>query len=122
MEEELFLWFLKSRARKLYITQASLVKKAIIISKEIIADKDINLGENERSAYTKFEGSNDWVEKFKKRYDIGSRSITTKCTQNIEDVKKSLETYFQDLNNKMEELNNPVVCNMDEVAIFFRVN
>ena len=101
------------------ISQNSLVVKALKISKSILADEDLSLVLEEKKAYTDFSGSNGWVDKFKKRYKIVSRALTTKCTKNIEEIKISLESYFKDLNEKMQMLKKPIVYNMDEECIFF---
>ena len=41
--EELFMWFLKSRGRKLIVSQSSLVIKALKISKELLQDESVIL-------------------------------------------------------------------------------
>lgn len=45
-------------SQKDYTHSAMLVKKAIVLSKRILSDPEMNLSETEKVAYVKFEGSN----------------------------------------------------------------
>lgn len=122
LEEELFMWFLKCRARKIMMTQNSLIKKALKLSKTILLDEEVELTTAEKEAYINFGASNGWVDKFKKRYNLGRRAITTLCSKNKDEMKISLESYFKDLNETMEKLNHPTVYNMDETCVFFELS
>lgn len=115
LEEEMFLWFLSKRARKLTVSQANLVKKALKKSKEILVDPELALTEAEKQAYTSFSASNGWVQKFKDRYKIVRRFITTKCTKTIEEMKPIIEAYFSELNDTLDTLKPKYIYNMDEV-------
>lgn len=119
LEEELFLWFLKWRARKVYVSQSTISKKALKLAKSIMADPDIKLSEEEKKAYRDFGASNGWVDNFQTRYKITNRRITTKCTKALEEVKENLKVYFDDLNATIARLNPPQIFNMDEVNMSF---
>jgi len=114
-------WFLKARARQILASQSSLVKKAMKLSKSILFDNEVKLSSTEKEAYTKFEGSNGWVDRFKARYKIASRFITTRCTKNVEEIKNSLDSYFKELNTFIEIEKPLKIYNMDEVAIFLEL-
>lgn len=66
LEEELFGWFLKKRIQKICLSQNLLINKALKLAKTILTDPDITLTAQEREAYIKFEGSNGWIDNFKK--------------------------------------------------------
>jgi len=104
------------------MTQNSLITKALKLSKQILFDPEVSLTNKEKKAYKDFESSNGWVDRFKKRYKIAQRFITTKCTKNIDDMKISLQASFTDLNNTILEKTPTLLYNMDEVGIFFELS
>jgi len=122
LEEELYLWFLKARARKIIISQNSMIKKALKLSKSVLMDTEVKLTPQEKDSYVKFEGSNGWYEKFRKRYKLASRFITTRCSKNAEEIKNSLNSYFTELNQIIENEKPARIYNMDEVCIFFELS
>jgi len=119
MEEDVYNWFLKLRARKVQMTDSGLKLKALKLAKSRLADPELNLPLQEKKALIDFQASNGWVEKFKNRYKITRRFITTKCSQPIEEVKPALESYFSELNSAIENIPTRSIYNMDEVSIFF---
>lgn len=78
-------------------------------------DPELALTEAEKQAYTSFSASNGWVQKFKDRYKIVRRFITTKCTKTIEEMKPIIEAYFSELNDTLDTLKPKYIYNMDEV-------
>ena len=122
LEEELFEWFLKARARKIIMTQSSLVIKALKICKEILMDENLVLTPDKKEAYTKFGASNGWIDRFKTRYRLSSRFITTKCTKSVTEMETSLKAYFADLNNTLDTQKPAVIYNMDETSVFFELS
>lgn len=122
LEEELFLWFVKKRAQKIILSQNTIFTKALRLCKSILMDEEVTLSPEEKDAYVKFEGSNGWLHKFKGRYNIVSRFVTTKCQKNAEEMKIAVESYFKELNEMTDALNKPRVYNMDECCIFFELN
>jgi len=119
LEEELFLWFIKCRARKLILSQTSLITKALKIAKNILTDETLSLSQEQKENYGSFSASNGWIDRFKSRYRIASRFITTRCTQTIEEMQISIKAYFEDLNKTIHTLNPLIIYNMDEVGIVF---
>lgn len=122
LEQELFEWFLKCRARKLLVSQTTLVTKALKIAKSIVTDPSIELSALDKKAYIDFSASNGWVDKFKARFKIGKRFITTKCSVPIEQIRTSLKSYFDELNTFMDTKKPIYIFNMDEMAIFFELS
>lgn len=119
LEEELFSWFLMYRARKIVVADHMFQKKAKKIQEEIAEDN--NLSAHVKALYIDFKASNGWIDKFKKRYNITRRYITTVCSKSIEEMREAITTYFTDLSLKMKSLNPKFVYNMDEVGIFFEM-
>ena len=122
LEEELYLWFLNARARKIAINQSTLVKKALKLSKSILMDPEVTLSPQEKEAYTNFTASNGWCEKFRGRYNIAHRFITTRCTKHADEIKASLESYFKELNEYIEAKKPTKIYNMDEMCVFFELS
>lgn len=122
LEEDLFEWFLKARARKLIVSQSAFVTKALKICKDILVDENVELLQEERNAHIKFGASNGWMDRFKRRYKLSSRFITTKCSKSVPEMESSLNAYFTDLNNTLDTQKPAVVYNMDETAVFFELS
>ena len=122
LEDELFLWFVKLRARKLPLRDTDLQKKALIIAKRILVDPEVSLKDAEKEQYIKFCASSGWVDNFKNRHKIVNRFITTKCTFLKEDIQKALVTYFEELNTLTQSLKPKLFFNMDKTVIFFELS
>jgi len=118
LEEELFNWFLWKRSRQILISTNVLAKKALKICKNFLMDPEITLNQQEKDAYTEFQASNGWVEKFKGRYKIKSRAITTVCTKTIEEMRPVITSYFNELNQSLNDFKPQFIYNMNEVPIF----
>jgi len=103
------------------VSQSNIINKALKLSKSILMDDQVTLSPSEKEAYTKFEGSNGWIDKFKGRYQLTRRFITTKCSKNMEEMRPLIQEYLKELNGKIDALNNPKVFNMDETCLFFEL-
>lgn len=92
-------------------------KKAAQIKASILEDEDVS--EAIKKKYESFEGSNGWLDRFKKKYSILSRAVTTKCKKLKEEMVPLIAAYFEKLNETIRTKKPKLIYNMDEMAIFF---
>jgi len=120
LEEELLSWFLTLRARKIFVTSAQFKKKALKIKQSILEEND--LPNKMKHTYKGFTASDGWLTNFKNRYSLVKRTLTTKCTKTIEELRRDVNTYFINLQSKIDNFNPIYIYNMDEMAIFFEMD
>ena len=82
--------------------------------------KEIN--EDFKQNLSKFSASSGWVSKFKNRYKIVSRKITTKIKKRLSEVQEQVEAYFSLVRDITKQDKNVVFVNFDQVAIFFELH
>lgn len=109
LEEALYKWFQGLRSQNIPISQDILKTKAI---------EFYNRAKENGVQLSNFEASNGWLDKFQKRYNISSKSITgeseSALLDQVEDGRKRLQELIAtfDLEN---------VYNADETGLFFRL-
>lgn len=100
LEEELLVWFLTLRARRLCVTNSKLQKKALRIKEKIIEDEV--MPEGTKKIYRAFTASDGWVQNFRTRHCLVRRGITTKCDKTVEEIRASLKQYFTELQDNID--------------------
>jgi len=104
------------------VSQSSLVTKAIKICRDVLIDENLQLSKGQKEAYAKFNASNGWITRFKTRYKICSRFVTTKCSKPVSEIEASLKAYFSDLNSTLDNEKPAVIYNMDETSIWVELS
>jgi len=103
----LFEWFLVARARKLDIDD------------EILRNKALKFAGSLTRPMSDFKCSNGFLWRFKKRFNIVKRCISTFSKKKVSIMKPLFESYFSMLDRKISQQTE--VWNFDEVPIFFEM-
>jgi hypothetical protein len=118
-DEDLFEWFLTVRGRGVKVSDALLQKKAFDLCESHLVDTLINGDEQTHNNLLNLGFSRGWLEKFKKRWRIAIRRVTTTKIHPYDKLKKAAQSYFDDLDLHIVRYNLSVFYNMDETAVFF---
>jgi len=73
LDDALFEWFIKQRARQLPVTEDSLTTQARKIKAKLLQRPDTE----DQEKLAKMEFTNGWIDRFKKRHFIRRRKVTT---------------------------------------------
>uniref|UniRef100_A0A1B6M632 HTH CENPB-type domain-containing protein n=1 Tax=Graphocephala atropunctata TaxID=36148 RepID=A0A1B6M632_9HEMI len=107
VNEALYLWFTKCRAKGVPMSGPILQEKAIQFNKEMDNDSE-------------FKASEGWLEKWKKRYGVRKLEITgEKLSANPEDVKK-FKSFLHELLEK-KQITGDQLFNCDESGLNFKM-
>jgi hypothetical protein len=119
LDEELFEWFLTVRSRGVKVSDALIQKKAFELRENYLMHSLLNSEESTHNKLLELAFSRGWLEKFKKRWRIVARGVTTTKIHPYSKLKKSAQAYFDDLDFNIVKHNISVFYNMDETAVFF---
>ncbi|KAG0441503.1 Tigger transposable element-derived protein 6 [Dictyocoela muelleri] len=104
IEKQLFQWL------------SYLEAKGCVYNEEIIRSKALNIAENLK--IKNFHASNGWIQKFKKRHGISSKSLTG---ESLFVKRENFEEFSKHLHEKMRDYRPEDIFNCDETALFYKI-
>lgn len=114
----LFQWFIKQRARKLSVSEEDLCTQAQKIQRKLLERPDT---ENKEKLST-MVFANGWIDRFKKRYSIRRRKVSTWSKKLASAIRKEVEKFYPNFDEVMIQNQIKHVLNIDESAVFFEMN
>jgi len=104
IDDEVLLWFSKLRERNLPVSGPMIQEK----SKEVA----------EKHGFTKFQGSNGWLEKFRRSHNIAHKAVCGEAASVDKDMVEQWKAKIAGIIAKYDARN---IFNADEKGLFYRV-